>query len=540
MPRPESAGKARTYAIFGLIVFGVIMVPSAIMVGCITYMLSNLSMLVGDTSYGLISLVHIISAFTMIFCMPVMFNVLYFARDIGFLSSMPIRPVHLYTAKFWHTYRTENFMTAFTLLAMFIGWFVAFLKNFGWGSVNPITIISAITALFAIPALPLIYCSILSTILMVVLRKVRKMSIFYHSSTFLFILFAFVFLLSFRGQGGVNIERYVDMVMAGTNSFNDLCDYLFMTTPLLCRAMGEGNIWFLLAGLAVTAVCYFVMILLAKGLYQSGLYTASCVGAGKKHRKTNEYKPIQRNTLATMIIKECRILMRTMSYRTNCVYANLIWPVLSVVFFALSTRNMNVLKFTALYRGGQPFTRIMVLILVLAVSFVASGLNSIASTSFTREGAHIDVIRYLPVPIITTIRAKAFAAMIFTGIPLSLSIIAACISLGSSPATTALYLGLSLLSVHIATFVGICMDSISPYTVWADEATALRGNMNTFFNLAAGMLIAAIVCGICYLVYLWTGSETVCRTILTVILLVLSIAAELFSYSFVQKMQEKM
>ena len=34
------------------------------------------------------------------------------------------------------------------------------------------------------------------------------------------------------------------------------------------------------------------------------------------------------------------------------------------------------------------------------------------------------------------------------------------------------------------------MDSISPYTVWSDELSALRGNLNCFFNLAAEMVFA--------------------------------------------------
>jgi len=537
MPRPGSAGKARAYSIFGIIVFALIMVPSAVLVGYITYLLSNLLMILGNGTYALISLVHIISAFNMIFLLPVMFNVLFFARDIAFISAMPVKPIQLFTAKFWHTFKAENFMTATVLLSMFIGWFCASVENYGVAATfDPVTIISALIAMFAIPALPIIYCSVICILLMVILRKARRMSIFYHSSTILFILFAFVFLMSFRGQGGANVEKYVDMLVAGTNSFNDLCDVLFCTTPLFARAMGEHSILYLMAGIAVTVLAYLIMHLIASFLYRKGLFTAGTLGAGKRVKQSVPFRATRDSQFTAVLRKECRILMRTMSYRTNCVYANLIWPILAVVFFALSTSNVNILRFTALYRGGQPHARMMIILCVLAVSFIASGLNSIASTSFTREGAHIDVIHYLPVPISTVTFAKASAAVIFTYIPLSLSVIAASVSLGAGIGLTLLYLLMSFLSVITATFTGVIMDSISPYTVWSDEATALRGNMNCFFNLAFGMLIAAVICGLTYLIYLWQGSGVLCSVITVVILLISSAASVAISLKFVRKM----
>ena len=42
----------------------------------------------------------------------------------------------------------------------------------------------------------------------------------------------------------------------------------------------------------------------------------------------------------------------------------------------------------------------------------------------------------------------------------------------------------------ISIVVGMGMDSNSPYTDWGDEYSALRGNLNVFFNMAVMMLIA--------------------------------------------------
>jgi ABC-2 type transport system permease protein len=45
------------------------------------------------------------------------------------------------------------------------------------------------------------------------------------------------------------------------------------------------------------------------------------------------------------------------------------------------------------------------------------------------------------------------------------------------------------------------MDSSAPYTEWSDEYSALRGNLNSFFNMAVAMLIALFLCAIAFLSY---------------------------------------
>ena len=289
--------------------------------------------------------------------------------------------------------------------------------------------------------------------------------------------------------------------------------------------MASGNILYLLLATLITVILYIVMMALAKLLYSKGLYTSLSL-ANKVHSKgVKKAAEDQKSILSSLIWKEIKVLMRTMSYRTNCVYANLIWPVLSIVFFALSRKNANILRFISLYRGGQDQAQVIVLICVIAVSFIAAGLNSIAATSFTREGINIDMLKYLPVPANSFVISKAIAAMVFSYIPLSLSVVFASYSLGSGVIKCLLYLLVALISAVIAIAVGITFDSISPYTVWSDEATALRGNMNCFFNLGIGMLTSAVICGLCYLTYYLGGSFGICLLVTLGLLILLAAIA---------------
>ena len=60
-----------------------------------------------------------------------------------------------------------------------------------------------------------------------------------------------------------------------------------------------------------------------------------------------------------------------------------------------------------------------------------------------------------------------------------------------APIYMCVFYAIVMLLAHIISMViGILMDSTSPYVEWDDEYSALRGNLNTFFNMAIMMILA--------------------------------------------------
>ena len=101
------------------------------------------------------------------------------------------------------------------------------------------------------------------------------------------------------------------------------------------------------------------------------------------------------------------------------------------------------------------------------------------------------MLNYLPSGPGKQISAKVLIAVLFTLIPEVIAIIPVTVYLGTA-AMLPLYIIVSSACVLTATMIGVIMDSISPYTAWSDELSALRGNLNCFFNLAAEMIIAPV------------------------------------------------
>ena len=202
----------------------------------------------------------------------------------------------------------------------------------------------------------------------------------------------------------------------------------------------------------------------------------------------------------------------------NCIYVNLLWLVAAPVLGMMAAEGGALNLFAKELQAGDALCCTLMFSAVVASSFVASGLNSIASTSFTREGTHIDLIKYIPADIRMQIKAKAYVSVVITFVPLALSIVILTVLFGI-PLMILLYIPTALLCCVIACMTGMLMDSISPYTIWSDELSALRGNLNCFFNLAAMILVAAVLAAMSYGLYVLTGSFVAAAGINLIILI---------------------
>ena len=133
------------------------------------------------------------------------------------------------------------------------------------------------------------------------------------------------------------------------------------------------------------------------------------------------------------------------------------------------------------------------MVLALVLAFVASAMNSLASTGFTREGRHLELIKYIPVPYKIQLSAKMFTAFILTVPSLIVCDIVVVLYLKLNLLWILILAALQLLCLVITTVLGLYLDSSHPHTLWDDEYSALRGNLNGFFDMALVMVISGLI-----------------------------------------------
>ena len=262
MPKPTGEKKVKLYNRFGMIAFIGIMVPVSIVIGYVTYALTNLMYGFDGNSYGLLTEIDLISAFAMVFGMPLMFSVLFFSSDLQFLTALPVTPGSLYAARFWHTFKAENVMTSNVLFAIYIGYFISAIKNASIKeALHPVALIASVVGFFGSLLIPLIYCSIIALLLMLVLKRFNRVSIYYYTSIVVFVAFSVMFLLSFEGYGKISVINYLNSLVVSDNTFTSICNILFPTNYLTTMAIENHSVLPLIGSVLIIAALYMLSVL---------------------------------------------------------------------------------------------------------------------------------------------------------------------------------------------------------------------------------------------------------------------------------------
>lgn len=498
MDMPESGRKAKSYKIMGRLALCCIMLPCCFIVGFIVYVMTQALIEAGGITEGLELIVQLMSVFGVIFSIMVIFNVMYFSSDLQHLLPLPIKPSSLVAAKFTHAYFAESVMEFMILFCGFIGYFIA-------AGIKPVSLITAITGVFLIPVLPLVYCGIFCLIIMAFFSKVKLLKNVDFMVGLASFLFVGLFLLSFIQLDNVNINSYIDSMMNGNNIFISIMGKIFFTVPLFLKALGENSIIYFLLFVLINAAAVALLLVLGNALYLKGVFLVSSngkTGSRGHHKDAVSYE--RTSALKAYFIKECKILYRTPAYRKYCVVVNIIWPVLVAAMFILPSTKDFMAAFRRTFINRHVLSDVIVLMMVIAISFFATAMNSIASTSFTREGVHFTFIKHVPLLYEKQIQVKSLVSILYSGITVIISIVMLCILMGCSPLQYLYSLIIGILSVVVCTYIGIMLDGAHPRLNWEDEYGALRGNLNAFFNMAIAILIAMVLCAVGWLLFRYT------------------------------------
>ena len=467
-----------------LVIIG-ILIPCILVVGFISYLLTQALSEAGNPGGGMLFEMQILSAFSMVFGTWVVFSLLFFSSDREHLATLPISDRDLLMSKFIYSFIAESAMEFFILIAVFGGYFIA---SYSYThTIDPVAVISAILGVLLVPLIPMIYAALFSMAVTALLKNVKSSSAFFRLTTVLMLAFIGLFLLSLKDMGSLNIDNYLETLGEGQDVFLRTLNIIFFPVPWLCRAVSEGSLIHLILYILVNAAFMALLWAGCGKLYRQGLYTAGALGTSKKTRiKDSDFAT--RSPFMACLVKELRVLLRTKAFANNCVFINLLFPAMAFGLFHFMSDKGSLKDFIMLYRSGRDRASLLLTMVVIGLSLLATALNTIASTSFTREGAHLSLIKYIPVSYQQQILAKAGASFVFTYPPLLWTVFIICFYMGTPPRMWIYYALLTLFGHITALSVGMALDCSSPYVTWEDEYSALRGNVNSFFNMGIMML----------------------------------------------------
>ena len=499
-PAMNEKMKSKAFAVvMSILIVCLIFIPVSLFVGFLVYALTGQLISMADVNGvsvngGLAIILHIIAIFSMIFGFNVVMSVFYFSSDLDYLLPLPISPMKIVGAKLTSTMLSENVMECILVASAMIGYLIGYASMPG---INIVGIISAIIGVLTFPIIPISYCAIICMVVMYFSKFLKNKDRVSKITAFSTIIILAVLVLCLNLSNGFDTNLFVEQLSSNNIPLIGILDKIFFNVPLLAAA-ASGSILDLLIYILANAAAVGVVLLTASKLYFKAVVSLNG-GQGKTEKAVTNISDYEKKLkssshLITYFKKELLILVRTPAYLSNCVGINLIWPIFIYLFIMLQKQNNILGGYVDKITEGDPLAILNISLLVFAISVILTALNCLASSAITREGRHFDVMRYLPVDLMTQINSKALVSIVISGAGLIVYIIIAFIIFGISPMLTAYCVILSILSVIFTTYLGIYIDTINPKLVWEDEVNALRGNYHVFYNMGLDLIITAAMC----------------------------------------------
>ncbi|MEE0929859.1 MAG: hypothetical protein UIM53_02530 [Acutalibacteraceae bacterium] len=485
-----------------------IMVGCAVLVGYFTQILTVAVTLLGGGGTEAAQLImYFISVFGAVFGVNVICGLFYFSMDLSRILPYPFRPAEICMSKFTVGYLQESIMEFMVIIGILVGYMIA----------DGFSILGVIFALFGVvllPVLPIFYCALFAMLFMSLAKKAHSIKNVNMVSAMCGIFFVLIFVISLLQLEDITAETFIYSLVDGSNMFMVIMQYVFFTVPILCLAISGQNILLFLLFLAVHIAMVVVLYFLASKLYIGGVTAVMSAGKRQSHSTVKSSK--QHGAFTANLYRELKTLLRTPTYIINCIIPNVILPLIGLIIIFTGSGG-EVSKIV----NGLNNPDVLVLFSVIVASCLITAMSGLSSSSFTREGNHADLLKYIPVPYKTQVNVKVVIAVVFSLPAALLGVLLVCISIGCNALLTLACLAGCLMAVMITIYTGVLFDAMHPKLVWEDELSALRGNMSTFLHMAVAIVIGVVLA----VLYFFCGNFMFIPVVLAALLVITVILA---------------
>lgn len=521
MTKPSTKKQMIVTKLLLVLVSLLIILPFVVVSGLFIYTVTNSLVEYNYETIGLEFMCILLCVFTFIFSFNVILNELYFTGDIENLLPLPLKPREIVGAKIASIFCAESLVQLLVIFFSVIGFFFALglsFKNFLLGILGMITL----------PMIPIIYCSIISLLIMSFTRFIKNKETI-RKVGLVFVLAVLMLFVYFLGAlQNFDLELYIEGFVNGDQTFLHVMRGIFPHINLFIDILVTGSIRSLLLYILVNIGFIVVLLALADVCYFKGVVGLSSKDTESKKSSSNILNNIKvENPTNSYFKKEIFTLFRTSSYFLNCILINFIWPIFVYVICKLKFPDLTLSKLKNLVTSTDNNTLIIIFMFVIGVSILLPALNSIASSSFSREGKNFYFMKYIPMDYSSQVYVKLLVSFIIAFIGVNVFSLIFYLIIGLKVSTAFIFLIISFLAILFICSLGIIIDSINPKLVWDDELNALRENSNNFIVMGISIFMFIVLAGLCYLLYKSFGLALAFTSILLILILLNAIVYDL-------------
>ncbi len=484
MDKPKERGRRIKNVVLSLFAVFCIFLPVVIGSAVLLYLMTKSLAGAGHEAFGVQLIYGLISIFTVIFGIHVIFTELYFSDDIPRLLPLPLKGREIVGGKFAAAFMSENIIQFILVLACVIGFGLA-------AKLNPVMWVLSFVAGFFLSVVPMAYCAILGILIMSFTRIVRSKDTVRKISLIFMLLILILLAGSVSTIRDSDIDSLVVRAASSKMPFIRIMNILFPQIRLLAVFMAEGSIPALLGYFAISAASVGILLLAADLFYIDSVTELGESQHKKRHARAMTARSLRgRSAFRACLGRDWKTLVRTPVFFTNCVAVTFIWPLFVWIASKILRTDIHRSALSARYLAEDSRMPAIYLIFCLGIGFIMTAMNSLASNAFSREGAHFEYMKYIPVSYRIQWNAKAFISVAVSTAGTVPFLLFFGIYVKAPVWETGLGILLDVLAILVVTYFGLLMDAMNPKLVWSDALSALRENENTFFCMAVAIVTA--------------------------------------------------
>lgn len=414
----------------------------------------------------------------------------YFSQDLSLLIPLPLRSWEILAAKFSVVLTGQYVLNAVILLPLWLRYALLAKMSFSY-------FIVALLTFLVLPILPLALVSVVTILLMrlVNLSRYKDKLTLIGGIILLIVVFGGQYLLQ-QSFGSGDPQALLEQVLIELDGLIYLVGKVFPPSIWAAQAMayssqaqGWLNLFKLVTVSTLTlAILYFLADRFFLQSIVSGLEGSK--GRERKHFEQLSQKPQQ--PLLRLAQLESKLFLRDPGFALNGLVGYVLLP-----FFA-------VLPFFGKKLEGNPFELLQLndlppLLIMggIALFFaVMTAMSMISSTTFSREGKYLWIIKSLPLSIGQIITARVLAAQMINVIGSLLGVLplAFLFKWNAWMVFWGILFGI-ILGANFSYFL-ILFDLRRPMLDWINPIKAVKSNLNAMLGLFGSFAVALLLFGL--------------------------------------------
>jgi ABC-2 type transport system permease protein len=444
----------------------------------------------GQPHLALVTGTLMVSILSLFFGFFYVLSAFYFGNDLPLLLPLPLRSWEILVAKLGVILTGQYVLNALFLLPMGIRY--GLLAQTGLGYV-----LSAIVVFLVLPVIPLVIASILAVLLMrfVNLSRYKDKLTLIGGILLLVVVLGSTYWMQ-ESFGTDDPTALMEQLLSQADGLIVAVGRVFPPSVWAAQAMAYGHnpqgwlnlLYLVLCGILGLAILY----LLGEKVFMQGVIAGLEGSRGTGKRKRLGANQEAGNLFVTLVSIERKLFLRDPNFALNGLVGYVLLPVMALL--PLFGQNLEKNPFATLNLGE--INSLLIIGGIALFFMIMTSFSMIPSTTFSREGRYLWIIRSLPLSISQIIGARVVAAQVVNTIGCLLGLVPIAYFFGWGVLEVVFGTVFGILLASVVAFLLALLDLSRPMLDWVNPVKAVKSNLNaiigTFGSLALGFLLGLL------------------------------------------------